>query len=329
MSEDRDQAGSPVEQVETTETQVLAAVERAAEVATPAVSESEAATAAGSTNTEAPSSDTTASERPVIAATTEPPSAGKLETAEEIFAAHPPQAEVVAADTIVVESADAAIDTSAASTPMIPTASATLPPVRDGEIRISSDHPMAALYMQTPMAPEIKGNRGAGVLIALLSAIAFALVYAGVLSLWLAPNFPPSTFVNEGLLPWVLNWGFAAAVVGFFIGLALLVIIVGRAGWWAYVLGGLFVAIFTWAITLLGYALDARLSGESVSMQPFSLLVEYGLFFPVLAAAIVAREVSVWFGAWIGARGRKVKRQNAESIAEYETALAEVQAKQP
>lgn len=49
----------------------------------------------------------------------------------------------------------------------------------------------------------------------------------------------------------------------------------------------------------------------------------------MLIAGIVAREVSVWFGAWIGARGRKMKRLNAEAITEYETALAEVQAKQP
>ena len=36
MSEDRKQAGAPVEQAEATNTQVLAAVERAAEVAAPA-----------------------------------------------------------------------------------------------------------------------------------------------------------------------------------------------------------------------------------------------------------------------------------------------------
>ncbi len=332
MSEDRDQAGSPVEQVETTETQVLAAVERAAEVAVPATEE-------GVTGTTTLPSDesvstTGATERPVIAATSEPPNAGKLETAEEIFAAHPPHApaaqpEAAGVETAVVEPVEASVDATVSPAVAVPLADTALPPVRDGEIRISSDHPMAALYMQSPMAPEMKGNRGAGVLIALLSTVAFALVYAGVLALWIAPNYPPSTFLNAGLLPWILNWGFAAAAVGFFVGLALLVLIVGRAGWWAYVLGGLLVAVFTWAVSILGFALDARFSGDTVSLQPFSLLVEFGLFFPVLAAALVAREVTVWFGAWIGARGRKVRRQNAEAIAEYETALAEVQAKQP
>ncbi len=337
MSEDREQAGSPVEQAETTDTQVLAAVERAAEVA-PAPAEdttphdSSAVVTSGEEDSSANSLHT--AERPVIVASTEPPSAGKLETAEEIFAAHPPRvgglgdapagvpAPADDAVILVAESPEAPVEIVTAQV-----ASAELPPARDGEIRISSDHPMAALYMQSPMPPEVKGNRGAGVLIALLSTVAFALVYAGVLSLWLAPSYPPSTFLNEGLLPWILNWGFAAAVLGFFVGLALLVLIVGRAGWWAYVLGGLLVAILTWAVTLLGFALDARLGGDRVILQPLSLLKEYGLVFPVLAAGIVGREVTVWFGAWIGARGRKVKRQNAEAIAEYETALAEVQAK--
>ena len=340
MSEDRKQAGAPVEQAEATNTQVLAAVERAAEVAAPAAD----ANASGATAdaADAPAADgsaatpvpTSTSERPVIAQPTEAPSAGKLETAEEIFAAHPPReggaasvAAGAAATAVLAEETPAATEVVVTETAGV--ADAELSPARDGEIRISADHPMAALYMQSPMPPEMRGNRGAGVLIALLGAVAFALVYAGVLALWIAPSYPPSTFLSEGLLPLVLSWGFAAAVVGFFVGFVLLVLIVGRAGWWAYVLGGLLVAIFTWSATLAGSALGERFSGEVVSLQPLSLLSEYGLIFPVLIAGIVAREVSVWFGAWIGARGRKMKRLNAEAITEYETALAEVQAKQP
>ena len=46
-----------------------------------------------------------------------------------------------------------------------------------------------------------------------------------------------------------------------------------------------------------------------------------------IIADVIAREVTVWFGAWIGSRGRKVARKNAAAVAEYEIALAEVQAK--
>lgn len=304
MSDEREQAGAPVEQTEVTDTQVLAAVERAAEV--PATEN-----AIGKDGSDV--SETIESAPQAVPVVREP--------AIEVPSAVTPAS--------VAQAAPLDSSPEGSSTEVPPVIPPALPPVRDGEIRISADHPMAALYMQSPTPPEMKGNRGAGVLIALLSTVAFALFYAGALALWLAPNFPPSTFLSKGLLPWVLNWGFAAAVVGFFIGLALLVLIAGRAGWWAYVLGGLLVAALTWVVTLLGYALDARFAGESVTLHPYSLVVDFGLFFPVLAAALVAREVSIWFGAWIGARGRKVKRQNAEALVEYENALSEAQAKLP
>lgn len=202
------------------------------------------------------------------------------------------------------------------------------PPVRDGEIRISSDHPMAALYMQTPMPPEIKGNRGAGVLIALLGTLGFAAVYAGVLALWLAPGLAPSQFV-DGLLSYVLSWGFAAAVGAFLLGLILLVLIVGRAGWWAYVLGGFLVGALVWVAATAGYAASADGVRALLERAPIALADTFGLAVPAIAAGIVAREATVWFGAWIGARGRRMKRRNAEALAEYEAALAEVQAKRP
>lgn len=371
MSEEREsEAGAPVEQAEATDTQLLAAVERAAEVA-PAEAGTEGPAGTASTAAEpaqAPAGSPASSpsgERPVIAEPVEPPNAAKAETAEEIFASHTPRAGAL--QTSAAQTADSqaydpeatapftpaeAADASSGSDPLAAhfevseqavrapsaevtaaavaaSAPAALPPERDGEIRISSDHPMAALYMQTPMPPEVRGNRGAGVLISVLATIGFAVVYAGVLALWLAPNYPPSAFLEDGLLPRVLDWGFAAASAGFFIGMLLLVLIVGRAGWWAYVLGGFLVAALTWAAALLGYAFSAHLSGTEITLHPYPLVVDFGLFFPVIAAGLVAREATVWFGAWIGARGRKMKRLNAEAAVEYEQTLAEVQAKQP
>jgi NhaP-type Na+/H+ or K+/H+ antiporter len=42
-----------------------------------------------------------------------------------------------------------------------------------------------------------------------------------------------------------------------------------------------------------------------------------------IASAIVAREVSVWFGAWIAARGRRMRERNRHARDEYERRLAE------
>lgn len=196
---------------------------------------------------------------------------------------------------------------------------------RDGEIRISAEHPMAALYMQSPMPPDLRGNRGVGVLIALVAMVGFAVVLAGVYAAWQAPNFPPSSYVAEGLLPLLQNWGFEAAVFGFFVALSLLVLILGRAGWWAYIVFGFFVGVATWLAATAGAALYARFGlGIGIGTDPFVIIEEYGFTMPAIAAGIVAREVTVWFGAWIGFRGRRVRNRNAELLDEYENALAEL-----
>ncbi|MEJ6488435.1 hypothetical protein PQI23_01715 [Leucobacter sp. USCH14] len=206
---------------------------------------------------------------------------------------------------------------------------------REDEIRISSDHPMAGLYVQTPMPPDIKGNRGAGVLIAVVATIGFAAVLAGVLALWLAPMFPPSTFLVDGLVPWLTSWPIIAGAVAFFVGLVLLVLIVGRAGWWAYVLGGFFVAALVWIAVTLGLAYfgtpfesPREMLGGSRgwSGDLHTLVTRFGLTVPALGAALVAREATVWFGAWIGGRGRRVKLRNARELADYEASLAESKA---
>ncbi|QIM16066.1 hypothetical protein G7067_05975 [Leucobacter insecticola] len=212
----------------------------------------------------------------------------------------------------------------------LPSAAATPfeedPLARDGEIRISSDHPMAAFYVQTPMPPDIRGNRGAGTLIAVLATIGFALVYAGVLAATIAPSTPPSQFV-DGMLEQLLSWGFIASAVAFLVGMIVLVLIFGRAGWWAYVLGGFFVGVVVWLAATVGGAVDADGVRALFDRSPFQTIEKFGLSITTIAAAIVARESAVWFGAWIGARGRKIKLKNAEALAEYDVALAESQSK--
>lgn len=214
-------------------------------------------------------------------------------------------------------------------------ATTPLGPAHDGEIRISADHPMAGLYVQTPAPPVLKGNRGAGVLIALLATVAFAVLYAAMIAIWNARVYPPSTFLSEGLLPWITSWGFIAGVAAFFVGLVLLVVIFGRAGWWAYVIFSFFIGVLVWAATLGTFALTGTpwLSLGDLSQYPIydgmtkmqvtrEIINTIMFTLPVLGAAILAREVAVWFGAWIGARGQKVKRKNAVTLAEYEQQLS-------
>lgn len=352
MNEDRESAGSPVEETEATPSEVLAAVERAKEDRGEPGGETDVGENDGAAEIpeatsarSAASPEATSAASPITPSGEAPPPTQEDVPAEQFREA--PRGSTVGLDTepyierpVIAEqqempSAAASRERGAEHIDVRPVDSETAlpkeePPVHDGEIRIDADHPMAALYMQTPMPPELKGNRGAGVLIGLLATVAFALVFAGAISLMLAPSTSPSAFVGA-LLERTLAWGFIAASVAFFVGLAVLVLIVGRAGWWAYVLGGFFVGLFVWAAGTAGAMLEARYLGEVVlgSESVGDLLRTFGLSFDALAAGIIAREVTVWFGAWIGSRGRRVTARNAEELAQYEIALAEARAKQP
>ncbi|QIM18120.1 Na+/H+ antiporter NhaA [Leucobacter coleopterorum] len=208
-------------------------------------------------------------------------------------------------------------------------------PARDGEIRISSDHPMAGFYTQTPTPPDIRGNRGAGILISLLATIGFSALLAGVMLAEFGITINPSRAIDL-FFGANLHWVYFAAVGAFLAALVVLVAIVGRAGWWAYVLGGFIVAVLVWLATTLSLSAVSDgiqktiggLPGQSGSSFG-DLLRVYGLSLPAIAAGVLAREVTVWFGAWIGARGRKMKARNAVALAEYEEAKAEAQVKQP
>ena len=349
MSEERETqaAGAPVEESEPSGTEVQAAVERATESAPTDPIDSRGAGVSESYTSDTAVGDDTI-ERPIIAPVVEQPSAAPGPSASEIFASRPPhsgstrlthepQPAAVAPATSTTQGSGLAerleADSAAPVVPVAAGAAAATPaaaglgPARDGEIRISSDHPMAALYMQTPMPPEIKGNRGAGILIALLATVGFALVFAGVLALIAAPSYPPSTFLSEGLIPALLSWGFIASVIAFFVGLALLVLIAGRAGWWAYVIGGFVVGLLVFAVTLVGLSIDAGDGIRNALDDVLAAEIQIGVLTLAVVAGVIAREVTVWFGAWIGSRGRKVSRKNAAAVAEYEEALAEVQAK--
>jgi hypothetical protein len=106
------------------------------------------------------------------------------------------------------------------------------------------------------------------------------------------------------------------------------VLVVNRASWWGYVVGSIFVALLVYFGTV-GVGLFANnVFAETPSSA--TRLFTQALTNPfIIAAALLAREVSMWMGALISARGRKVKvrnsaaresfdRESAERTAEYE-----------
>lgn len=197
-----------------------------------------------------------------------------------------PEEIVVEADEIVVEEAP---------TTESATATATL---TDEKV----ESPLAGervVYVSTPTPPRAHGNRVVGTLLALVGVVVFAVVYALVGAAYIAitgtePDF--GQFITDAIF-WI-------PVLFFTLGFVLVVVLLNRAGWWVHVLGSLLVAVITYFGAIGMLLLVTGIAGSSpgfaaTALSPF-----------VIAATIVAREVSIWTGLLISRRGSKVKERN-------------------
>ncbi|WP_104127846.1 hypothetical protein [Cryobacterium sp. Y57] len=182
------------------------------------------------------------------------------------------------------------------------------------------------IYVQAPTKPKNRSNRGGGVLIALLATVVFALLYAvaafiliGMTSTTMAVTL--SSFMLFASLP--ISY---VPVLFFFLAFIGLISLVNRGGWWAYVLFGFVVAVIVYfsfiGAALLGLLLDG--TSDALSQADVSRFVASLWLNPyAIAAAIIAREVPIWAGAWIARRGRRVTAKNLEARTEYERLLAD------
>ncbi|RZU64118.1 hypothetical protein EV379_0412 [Microterricola gilva] len=178
------------------------------------------------------------------------------------------------------------------------------------------------IFVQAPTPPANKGNRGIGILIGLLATLAFALLYAaGTYLISLSQNASVET-ASESFALFISKPVFYIPVIFFFGAFALLVAIVNRGGWWAYVLGGFAVAVIVY-FSFIGGSLLTVNAWEMTPSQAAQFIAGQWLNPVAIIAAIAAREVPIWFGAWIAARGRKVTARNIEARREYDRVLAE------
>ena len=177
------------------------------------------------------------------------------------------------------------------------------------------------IYIQAPAAPRYKSNRGPGIVIALLSTVIFAALYAvvafalsGIGSLSIADT--AAKFTDFIVLPI-----FYVPVIFFFVAFALLVLIVNRGGWWAYVLFGFLVAVAVY-FSYIGAALLSVQAWNFTPDQAARFISQQWLNPGAIAAAVVAREVPIWAGAWIARNGRALTARNETAKAEYDRVLA-------
>ncbi|WEO76792.1 hypothetical protein BJQ94_15740 [Cryobacterium sp. SO2] len=178
------------------------------------------------------------------------------------------------------------------------------------------------VYVTAPTPPKKLGNRAAGILIGVIATAVFAGVYALIaffISAGGAANMADATarFTDFLVLP-----VFYLPVIFFFLAFALMVSVINRAGWWAYVLGGFLVAVVVY-FSYIGGALLAVQAWTLTATEAARFISTQWLNPGAIAAAIVAREVPIWFGAWIARRGRAVTAKNVAARQEYERQLAE------
>lgn len=197
-----------------------------------------------------------------------------------------PEEIVVEADEIVVEEAP---------TSESPTATATLT-----DEKVTS--PLGGervVYVASAEPPKARSNRLVGGLLALVGTVVFAVLYALVGAAYIA-----LTGREPGFADFITDAIFWIPVLFFTIGFVLVVVLVNRAPWWVHVLASLLVALITYFGSIGMLMLVTWIAGAGVGFG------ETALNPLVIAATIVAREVSIWVGLLIARRGIRITARN-------------------
>ena len=174
--------------------------------------------------------------------------------------------------------------------------------------------------MQAPVPPRLRGNRGVGSLLAVLGAAGLRRRSSPVSAACSSPSGSPRRAPRSP--QFILSAEFLIPVPIFLVAFVLLVLVVeprrlGRARL-RQPAGRL------WPSTS-GPRARARCSSpcRAARCRRSALLLSQPF---IIIAALVAREVSIWIGLAISARGRRVKVRNLELVDEWEQEHAETKA---
>jgi hypothetical protein len=184
---------------------------------------------------------------------------------------------------------------------------------------VAATPPPRTVYVAAPVAPKSKGNRGFGVLFAFLGTVVFAVLFAAVIALILLLVQPQNAF-GGSIIGFIGSTAFWVPVAVFLAMFVVFALIVNRGGWLAWVFSSFLLAVAVYFLSIGIILLIEGLFGmtPAEASRAFSQLA---LSAPLIVAGILAREVTIWFGAAIAARGRKVKERNLEARAAYEREL--------
>ncbi|MDW4573851.1 ABC transporter [Microbacterium sp. M3] len=177
------------------------------------------------------------------------------------------------------------------------------------------------IFVQAPEAPRPRGNRAAAGAIGLLAALSFAVLY---LAARLGFDALAGDVTGADIGTWALGTLATAAfwvpVVVFFLAFWLLGAIINRGRWGAWVIFGLLVGVAAYGGHILGALFQAPF--WELTASEGARLVEAELLAPLaIAAFVIGRELTIWFGAWAAARAKRVTELNIEAQREYERTL--------
>ncbi len=177
------------------------------------------------------------------------------------------------------------------------------------------------IFVQAPEAPRPRGNRAAAGAVGLLAALTFGILYLGA-ALGFGAIAGDITVENIGAeaLAAVTSWWFWVPVAVFFVAFWLLGAIINRGRWGHWVIFGLLVGVAAYGGHLLGQLFQAPFWTLTAS-QGATLVGEQLLAPLAVVALVIGREVTIWYGAWVSARGKRVTELNLEAQREYERTL--------
>ncbi|WES62931.1 hypothetical protein P0L94_10750 [Microbacter sp. GSS18] len=178
-----------------------------------------------------------------------------------------------------------------------------------------------AIFVQAPEAPRPRGNRAAAGAIGLLAALSFAVLYLGAwLGLRLVTGEVEAANAGQAVLDLLGTWILWTPIVVFYLAFWLLGAIINRGRWGAWVIFGLLVGAAAYGGHLLGVLFQAPF--WMLTASEGAALMQGELFAPsAIFALVIGRELTIWFGAWAAARGKRVTELNVEAQREYERTL--------
>ncbi|MEV8253121.1 hypothetical protein AB0O95_04050 [Rhodoglobus sp. NPDC076762] len=177
------------------------------------------------------------------------------------------------------------------------------------------------VYVTAPTPPKVAGNRGFGIFIALAASLVFALVFA------IAVAIVSAAATGRVALAFVQAPSFYVPVAFFALGAIVVALIVNRAGWAVHVFSSIVVGLIVYFGTI-GALLLINGVIQNTPEQAQAMFAAALADPLIIVAGLLGREVSLWTGALVAKRGRKVTLRNAESRAQWEAELAEKTAAQ-